>query len=155
MSGTFLTKDSPISKIAQFLTIITLLITAFFSRGCSMDGMRGVLEVQRLPISYAAGLVSGPSMIKATVRREHAILNSRIDGGPVVYYNWTKEREETDSEGDKTWVTVASASASVNFAVDDPTGSVFVKAQSNSPDFYPTTMPTKYYGNYRENESVH
>ena len=154
MSGTFLTKDTPISKFAQLFTLIALLITSFFSRGCSMDGMRGVLEVQRLPISYAEGLVNGPSMIKAKVRREDATLNSRIERGPVVYYNWTKQREETDSEGDSTWVTVDSASATVNFAVDDPTGSVFVKAQSNTPELYPTTIPTKYYGNYRENETV-
>ena len=154
MSGTLLTKDSLISKLAQLLTMIVLLITAFFSRGCSMNGMRGVLEVQRLPISYAAGLVNGPSMIKAKVRSEDAVLGSRLGAGPVVYYNWTKEREKTDSEGDKTWVTVDSASATVNFSVDDPTGSVFVKANSNRPEIYPTSLPTKYYGNYRESESV-
>ena len=154
MSGTLLTKDSLISKLAQLLTMIVLLITAFFSRGCSMNGMRGVLEVQRLPISYAAGLVNGPSMIKAKVRREDAVLNSRLGAGPVVYYNWTKEREKTDSDGDTTWVTVDSASATVNFSVDDPTGSVLVKANSNRPEIYPTSLPTKYYGNYRESESV-
>jgi uncharacterized tellurite resistance protein B-like protein len=154
MSGTLLTKDSLISKLAQLLTIIVLLITAFFSRGCSMNGMRGVLEVQRLPISYAAGLVSGPSMIKAKVRNEDAVLGSRLGAGPVVYYNWTKEQEKTDSEGDTTWVTVDSASATVNFSVDDPTGSVFVKANSNRAEIYPTSLPTKYYGNYRESESV-
>jgi len=154
MSGTFLTKDSPISKLAQLLTMIALLITAFFSRGCSMDGMRGVLEVQRLPISYAAGLVSGPSMIKAKVRSEDAVLSSRLAAGPVVYYDWTKEREETDSDGDTTWVTVDSASGIVNFSIEDPTGSVVVKANSNTPDIYPTSLPTKYYGNYRESETV-
>ena len=154
MSGTFLTKDSRISKLAQLLTIIVLLITAFFSRGCSMDGMRGVMEVQRLPISYAAGLVSGPSMIEAKVRSEDAVLSSRLGAGPVVHYNWTKEREETDSDGDTSWVTVDSASAIVNFSIDDPTGSVFVKANSNTPEIYPTSLPTKYYGNYRESETV-
>ena len=154
MSGTFLTKDSLISKFTQLLTMIALLITAFFSRGCSMDGMRGVMEVQRLPISYAAGLVSGPSMIEAKVRSEDAVLGSRLGAGPVVYYNWTKEREETDSDGDTNWVTVDSASAIVNFSIEDPTGSVFVKANSNTPEIYPTSLPTKYYGKYRENETV-
>jgi hypothetical protein len=134
--------------------MIALLITAFFSRGCSMDGMRGVMEVQRLPISYAAGLVSGPSMIEAKVRSEDAVLGSRLGAGPVVYYNWTKEREETDSDGDTNWVTVDSASAIVNFSIEDPTGSVFVKANSNTPEIYPTSLPTKYYGKYRENETV-
>jgi len=119
-----------------------------------MDGMRGVLEVQRIPISYAAGLISGPSMIEAKVRREDATLNSRLGAGPVVYFSWIKEREETDSEGDSTWVTVDSASGTVNFSVDDLTGSVLVKANSDRPELYPTSLRTKYYGNYRENESV-
>ncbi|MBT4691807.1 MAG: hypothetical protein HOB73_00500 [Planctomycetaceae bacterium] len=154
MSGTFLTKDSWISKVAQLLSIIFLLLTAFFSRGCSMDGMRGVLEVQRLPISYAAGLVKGPSMIEAQVRSDDAVLTSRLGAGPVVYYHWVKEREETDSEGDTTWVTVDSATSTVDFSVVDATGSVLVKANSNRPEIYPTSLPTKYYGNYRENESV-
>ena len=82
--GTLPNKDSLISKLAQLLIIFVLLITAIFSRGCSMDGMRGVLEVQSLPISYAAGLVNGPSMIKAKVRREDAVLSSRLGAGPVV-----------------------------------------------------------------------
>ena len=119
-----------------------------------MDGMRGVLEVQRLPISYAAGLINGPSMIDAKVRREDARLNSRLGAGPVVYYSWTKEREETDSEGDSTWVTVDSASAAVSFHVDDPTGSVFVQLVADNAELFPTSLPTKYYGNYRESESV-
>ncbi|MBT7256354.1 MAG: hypothetical protein HN882_15240 [Planctomycetaceae bacterium] len=152
--GTLPNKDSLISKLAQLLIIFVLLITAIFSRGCSMDGMRGVLEVQSLPISYAAGLVNGPSMIKAKVRREDAVLSSRLGAGPVVYYSWTKEREERDSEGDTTWVTVDSASGTVNFSVDDPTGSVLVEADSNKPEIYPTSLPTKYYGNYRESETV-
>jgi LemA protein len=42
----------------------------------------------------------------------------------------------------------------VNFSVDDLTGSVLVKANSNRPELYPTSLPTKYYGNYRESESV-
>ena len=154
MSETFIIKDSPIAKLGQSCAIFALLLTAFFSRGCSMDGMRGVLEVQRLPISYAAGLINGPSMIDAKVRREDARLNSRLGAGPVVYYNWTKEREETDSEGDSTWVTVDSASAAVSFHVDDPTGSVFVQLVADNAELFPTSLPTKYYGNYREKESV-
>ena len=154
MSETFIIKDSPIAKLGQSCAIFALLLTAFFSRGCSMDGMRGVLEVQRLPISYAAGLINGPSMIDAKVRREDARLNSRLGAGPVVYYSWTKEREETDSEGDSTWVTVDSASAAVSFHVDDPTGSVFVQLVADNAELFPTSLPTKYYGNYRESESV-
>ena len=154
MFNTFLVKDSIFAKLAQLLTMIGLIATALLSRGCSMDGMRGVLEVQRLPISYAAGLVSGPSMIEANVHANHATLSSRTTSEPVVYYDWVKQREETDSEGDTTWVTVDSASATVNFLVTDPTGGVFVKANSNNPEIYPTELPTKYYGNYRETESV-
>jgi uncharacterized tellurite resistance protein B-like protein len=154
MFNTFLVKDSIFANLAQLLTMIGLIAAALLSRGCSMDGMRGVLEVQRLPISYAAGLVSGPSMIEANVDANDAILSSRTSSEPVVYYNWVKEKEETDSEGDKTWVTVDSASATVNFFVTDLTGSVFVKAHSNNPEIYPTKLPTKYYGKYRETESV-
>lgn len=119
-----------------------------------MDGMRGVLEVQRLPISYAAGLVSGPSMIEANVDPDDAILSSRTTSEPVVHYDWVKEREETDSEGDSTWVTVASKSATVNFHINDSTGSVFVTANSNNAEIYSTSLPTKYYENYRETESI-
>jgi uncharacterized tellurite resistance protein B-like protein len=154
MFNTFLTKDSIISKLAQLLLMFGLFATALLSRGCSMDAMRGVLEVQRLPISYAAGMVSGPSMIEATVDGNDASLSSRTTSAPVVYYDWVKEREQTDSEGDTTWVTVDSATATVNFHINDPTGRVFIKANSNSPEIYPTSLSTKYYGNYRETESV-
>ena len=92
MSETFIIKDSPIAKLGQSCAIFALLLTAFFSRGCSMDGMRGVLEVQRLPISYAAGLINGPSMIDAKVRREDARLNSRLGAGPVVPRDIDHER---------------------------------------------------------------
>ncbi|MEC7567134.1 MAG: LemA family protein [Planctomycetota bacterium] len=154
MSDAKAASTSPISGVFQVLTVIVLLITAFILRGCSMDGMRGVLEVQRTPVSYAAGLVDGPSMITAKVRREDAILRSRLGAGPVVYFDWIKEREETDSDGDSTWVTVDSASGIVNFSVDDATGSLLVKAQTDDADLYPTSMPTKRYGNYRETETV-
>ena len=99
-----------------------------------MSGMQSVLELQRTPLAYNAGLIDGLAMVEGNVRHDDATLRTRINGQPCVYFDWTKEEEVEDSDGDKSWKTVDSRTKAVDFRVVDSSGEISVENGRGHPE---------------------
>ncbi|MBA62317.1 MAG: hypothetical protein CMJ76_08110 [Planctomycetaceae bacterium] len=138
--------------IFKFICCPLFLFLAITFRGCSMSGMQSVLEVQRTPLAYSAGLIDGLTMVQGKIRNEDATLSTIINGQPCVYFDWTKEKEETDSEGDKSWRTVASRRLAVDFRLVDSSSEVSVANRGGRPNRLVKKTGSRRYGNYRETE---
>ena len=83
--------------ILNAICCVLFLCLAVGFRGCSMSGMQSVLEVQRTPLAYNAGLIDGMAMVEGKIRRDDATLRTKINGRACVYFDWEKEEEVEDS----------------------------------------------------------
>lgn len=117
-----------------------------------MSGMQSVLELQRTPLAYNAGLIDGLAMVEGNVRHDDATLRTRINGQPCVYFDWTKEEEVEDSDGDKSWRTVDSRTKAVDFRVVDSSGEISVENGRGHPERLVKRTGYRRYGRYRETE---
>ena len=138
--------------ILNAICCVLFLCLAIGFRGCSMSGMQSVLEVQRTPLAYNAGLIDGMAMVEGKIRQEDATLRTKINGRACVYFDWKKEKEVKDSEGDTSWKTVASQTMSVDFRLVDSSGEVFVANNHGQPERLVKKTGYRRYGKYRETE---
>ncbi len=137
----------------SFSCILILVVSAFFMRGCSMDNMESVLEVQRTPLSYVAGLIDGLALVEGQIDREDATLRTILGGTPCVYYSWVKERKTEDDEGNTSWETVDSKSDAVDFDLIDKSGDVLIR-NSRAGAYYSRETGSTQYGDFRERENA-
>ena len=70
--------------------------------------------------------VSGTVEVTGTARIHGGTIEAPLTGRPCLAYEWEVEERRRDSDGDTTWDTIASGSASVPFRVEDDTASVLV-----------------------------
>ena len=91
-------------------------------------------------------------MVEGNVRHDDATLRTRINGQPCVYFDWTKEEEVEDSDGDKSWKTVDSRTKAVDFRVVDSSGEISVANGRGHPERLVKRTGYRRYGRYRETE---
>ena len=138
--------------ILNAICCVLFLCLAVGFRGCSMSGMQSVLEVQRTPLAYNAGLIDGMAMVEGKIRQDDATLRTKINGRACVHFDWKKEEEVEDSEGDKSWRTVDSKTMSVDFRLVDASGEVSVANRGGRPERLVKKTGSRRYGKYRETE---
>ena len=131
---------------------VLFIVLAIGFRGCSMSGMQSVLELQRTPLAYNAGLIDGLAMVEGKIRNNDATLRTRINAQPCVYFNWKKQVEVKDSEGDTSWRTVDSQTMSVDFRLFDSSGEISVANGRGQPERLVKKTGYRRYGKYRETE---
>lgn len=143
-------KQTAFALNAIFCILFIFLAIGF--RGCSMSGMQSVLELQRTPLAYNAGLIDGLAMVEGKIRRNDATLRTRIYAQPCVYFDWVKEKEVEDSDGDKSWRTVDSQTMSVDFRLVDSSGEISIANGKAQPERLVKQTGYRRYGKYRETE---
>lgn len=81
-------------------------------------------QLERVPISKIASILPGEVNVTAIARQEDNALISYYSKTPSLYYHYTKEIEEVDSDGDKSWRLVETKKDSVRFLLEDETGKI-------------------------------
>jgi hypothetical protein len=122
--------------LLKVIAAIALLIGGAAMHDCGFDRIRSMREVERVPATEAVAALEGEINLSGQVERVEGgkILRSPDTKSPCVYYHYTIERQERDSEGNTRWVTEHSESRWVPFALADASGRILVEP-SRQVDF--------------------
>ncbi len=120
-------------RSAKVWKILFVLLAAFIGillQNCSYKRIAELRKIGRIPQTTVAAVVPGEVNITGRANPSalgDGLLKAPDSGKPCLYYFYEKEREETDSDGDKTWVTVESRTEFVPFDLKDSTGLIRVE----------------------------
>lgn len=86
-----------------------------------------IRQLERVPATTISAILPGEVNITATAVTHLETLKSYYTKTPSIYYRYTEEVEETDSDGDTSWRTVDEKTESVDFKIEDASGSALVR----------------------------
>ncbi len=116
--------------MAFLTTILRLLAIALFSvmgvglASCSFEELRRVRQIERIPESPVAELLTGEAKSQGEATTLSAMVAGPYSGVAALYLVDLVEREETDSDGDTRWVTVRREISGGDFLLKDGGGEV-------------------------------
>ncbi|MGJ8726284.1 MAG: LemA family protein [Roseibacillus sp.] len=140
--------------LLKILALIGLVIGGIFLQTCSYKRIAEVRQIARIPQTSVAAAV--PGEVNLAGRARQAEPNGRLLSAPdssteCLYFSYLKEREDKDSDGDTTWVTVDSRTEFVPFDLRDGSGLVRVEP-SQGIDFNIEQSHRRQSGRYRYTE---
>ena len=118
------TQRSRLKTTILWVLVPVLSVLGIFAQQTSLDTVREIRVLERIPPSTILASLPGPNMLFGDVLTNTA--GERIQGHwtntPCVWFRAVKEVESTDSEGNTTWNTVFDTQSGVPFRLDDSTG---------------------------------
>lgn len=87
--------------------------------------------LERIPPTTVTGSVGGETQLRGVARVHRESLTAPKSGTTSVYYRYTIEREETDSDGDRTWRTIRDESRATDFLLADNSGSAVIRSRQS------------------------
>ena len=102
--------------------------------GLSQFGFTKVLDfrmLERIPLTSIAAAIPGEVLIKGQAGAI-STLKAPYTGSAAIFYRYLVEREELDSEGNRSWRTIRDESQGVDFNLRDATSSALVRLGSSS-----------------------
>ena len=131
---------------------VLLIILGFWLQSSGFEKLRKMRQMERVPEVSVLHVVPGEVSMSGVAQKDKKILTSKYSKSPCLYHSYRKEREERDSEGDTTWVTVESGSERANFYLAEETGKILVELEERGvrPDLQSDYRRTE--GKYRYTE---
>jgi hypothetical protein len=119
---------------SRFLHILGIAVFALFGFGlqrCSFEKVAEIRQLARVPQTDVQAAVPGEVNLRGkavALTADQKLLEAPRSKKTCLYYRYLVEREETDSDGDKSWVTVSDDSKFVErFKLRDGTGEIVVR----------------------------
>ena len=119
---------------SRFLHIFGIAVFAMIGFGlqkCSFEKVAEIRQLARVPQTDVQAAVPGEVNLRGeavVLKADQKLLVAPRSKKKCLYYRYLVEREETDSDGDKTWVTVSDDSKYVDrFKLRDGTGEIVVR----------------------------
>lgn len=117
-------------SVFSILAIVVLTIIGFSLQTCSYKRIAELRQIGRIPQTKIVATV--PGEVNLTGRARVADLAGKSlrapdSGAECLYYHYTKEREERDSDGDTKWVTIDSRTEFTPFDLDDASGKLRIE----------------------------
>lgn len=121
-----------LGRFWKSVIMVLSLIPAFFLQQCSFEQIAELRQLSRIPRTKIIAAVPGEVNLAGRARGREGEEGSGLarafhTGKPCIYYYYTKERLEKDSDGNSKWKTVDSRSDFVPFLLDDTTGKLLVR----------------------------
>lgn len=143
----------------RVLVFVFFVVSVTFGIKFSQNGFTDIesfKKLERLVPTKILGALEGENQVSGWVSKTSAqnYVRSPKTNTPSLYYRYLLEREERDSDGHTRWVTVRDESRSVDFLIEDRTGTARVlteKTTSNIRWFLPERF-TKESGSFRHTE---
>jgi len=107
----------------------------------SLQSMR---QLERIAPTVVAAVLPGEVSINALARQDEKLVKSRYTHTPSIYYRFTHEVEEHDSDGDTHWRTVEDVSEATDFWLEDETGRIRVSVANNIQQPIQWSMPSSF-----------
>lgn len=108
------------------------------------DSLQSMRQLERIAPTVIAATLPGEVSINATARQDERLVKSRYTHTPSIYYRFTHEVEERDSDGDTHWRTVQDISDAVDFFLEDATGKIRVSVKNNLQQPIQWSMPSSF-----------
>jgi hypothetical protein len=105
--------------------VLGLLAWLFLYGGFS--SLRDMRQLERTPRSLAAGVLPGEVTLLGRTRVLDGTVQAPDSGTETLYYRYTVERKQKDSDGDTRWVTVTDRSEYRSFLLDDDSGAITIE----------------------------
>jgi hypothetical protein len=131
---------------------VFLIILGFGLQSAGFEKLRKMRQMERVPEVSVLHVVPGEVSMSGVAQKDKKILTSKYSKSPCLYHRYRKEREERNSEGETTWVTVESGSVSADFFLVEETGKILVELEERGvrPDLQSDYRRTS--GKYRYTE---
>ncbi len=114
--------------------IIVLAFLAYLSVNGGFGSLKELRQLERTPRSLVAAVLPGEVNVQGVARQGSPLLQAPETGTPAIYYRHHIEREERDSDGDKSWRTVSDRRVAVeHFLLEDDSGQIKVIPTSGQP----------------------
>ncbi|RDH82823.1 MAG: hypothetical protein DIZ80_11160 [endosymbiont of Galathealinum brachiosum] len=142
--------------IKEYLFPVIMLIIfsacGYWLANNGFDSVKQMRQLERVPATKVGAILPGEVNITATAVKYKSTVSSFYTHTPSLYYLYTEEVEETDSDGNTSWKTINTVSKSVDFYVSDQTGNALVNRGASRIDW---SMPESFQvikGDYRYTE---
>lgn len=112
------------------MLLVISALGGYYLAGSGYESVTQMRQLERVPSSKVGAILPGEANVTAEVAKYRKTINSYYTKTPSVYYRFTEEKEETDSDGNQRWTTVDTKTESVDFYVKDETGKALVHRSS-------------------------
>ena len=129
-----------------------LILLGFWLQSSGFEKLRQMRQMERVPEVSVLHVVPGEVSMSGVAQKDKKILKSKYSKSPCLYHSYRKEREQKNSDGETTWVTVESGSDWTNFYLVEETGKILVDLEERGvrPDLERDYRRTS--GRYRYTE---
>ncbi|MEL0065084.1 MAG: LemA family protein [Gammaproteobacteria bacterium] len=143
-----------LTRLLAFVAALTLSGVSIMLGETGFDEVLNFRQLERIPLSGIADSVGGESQLRGQVASAGQLLTAPKSGQKAVYYDYLKERRETDSNGNTRWRTVDSRTDLADFQLSDVTGDALVNAAGRHFDITITSEEkfSRREGDYRYTE---
>ncbi|XOV86741.1 MAG: LemA family protein [Pseudomonadota bacterium] len=123
------------SRTRRIVAVLLGLLCAGGSLLLGELGFQRVLDfrtLERIPATSITGSVGGETQLIGQARSSGRLLQAPKSGTDTLYYRYLVEREERDSDGNKSWKTITDQSEATDFILQDASGTLLIAAQRDS-----------------------
>jgi hypothetical protein len=132
---------------------LLLLGISFWTAQTGFSRILDFRMLERIPLSTVSGALTGEVQLKGTSIAMQTTQAPKT-GTPSIYYRYLVEKEERDSDGNRSWRTVQDDTVGHNFKLLDHSGEALIKLQPSAGQF-DVSVPERYSsesGGYRYTE---
>ena len=113
-------------RFASAFIVAVLAATSVLLGGLGFQKILDFRMLERIPLTSISAAIPGEVHLKGSAKTINTI-RAPHTGSEVIYYRYLLEREERDSEGNRTWRTLRDESDAVDFVLTDKSGEALVK----------------------------
>ncbi|MEM7363781.1 MAG: LemA family protein [Pseudomonadota bacterium] len=118
-----------ITKVLAIVLMCLLLLTSVLMGEWGFGNILNLRVLERLPLTAIGTSIDGEAQFKGRLSAfNEATLRAPKTGQTSLYYRYTIEKEERDSDGNKSWRTIHDEQKAVDFVIDDRSGEALVRA---------------------------
>lgn len=118
----------PLPDLALLLATGALAALAWVTVNTGFTKLQELRQLERTPRSLAAAVLPGEVHLRGIAREGSALLTAPSSRTPTLYYRYEIQRQETNSEGKRRWVTVSSQHNFVaDFFLEDESGRILIQ----------------------------
>jgi len=117
-------------RILSGLGAIGLLVLSIFLSEQAFQQVLDFRQLERIPLTKVTHAVGGEVQLRGKADGERRIKSPRTST-ECLYYRYMVEREEKDSDGNTSWRTIQDDTKSVDFYLEDETGSALIKGNTD------------------------
>lgn len=115
-------------RVLMAVAALAVALAGYLLLGFSFEKLQDARRISRIPLSKTQGILPGETYIsgEARARPGQTLFSSPDTRTACLYYHYTIEREEKDSDGDTHWVLFDSRTEMADFLLVDDTGAIRV-----------------------------